>query len=306
MYSIQDIAALITEDPDIYCDYVLTEADAKTYLNAFNRSQVKVPFDWIDGGPDGTPVQLSDLSIEHKLELIQRIQSVVDPALARYEQYFVRQVATGALSVAKIEEDAERLNNTIKLFIVLSRKAAWTGSKNILDFKNWRELERTVREFEEKHIEYDASADAETLFKKSYPNNVMSLLLGGPPEVYTYWFRVVTSPEAAAKYGKGTMWCTSSTPAARGTPQYDQHYFHHYHKQGGVYIIELQTPNTPRRPVFQISGDERMDPEDTPVSRFGPRLANFVRDVLRNSSDKIHPNTVNGLEELCGTLEQSS
>ncbi len=302
MFTIDDVARIITEDPDVNLETVWLEAAAETYLNYFNKSSAPlfdnnnqvVMGDWtaqhnqVTGEPHGRrqPLALKELTPEQKLAIIERIQAVIAPALVRYEQYFVRQVATGHLRTSKIEEDSERLNNTIALFIKFSRKATWEGSKSILDYPDWQVLERRVREHEDKHIEYDA-ADSEVLFKKSYQNNVMSLLLGGPPEVYTYWFRSVTTQVAACKYGKGTQWCTSSL---------ENDYAASYIKSGGLYIVELQTPTKTRHPVLQISGEDVMDPTDTPISRLGPRMKDFFNSVCQAAAGKIREETLSSME----------
>lgn len=334
--TINDIARLITEHPDVNYDRaVLMEAPDAFYLTAFNKAQAPIPagYDlshlgfvhgigfvnppadartggpptgamnaWVRPGEErtGYVAKFKDLPQEERLKIIHRVKAIVPPELVKYEPYYMNQVISGNLNLVRMEEDSQRFASTIMGFIKMSRKAAWEGPKDLFKYPNWRLLEREVKDFSDKHIDYDASQDSEVYLTKKYVNNAVSLLLGGPPEVTIYWFRSVTSPEAAAKYGKGTTWCTSSTPEPRGTAGYDQHYAHHYVKSGGLYIIEMQSPTKPRRPILQISGDQFMDVNDVPVSRIGPRLQDFFKEVLSVAGDKIHPETMRELARQAG------
>ena len=263
----------------------------KFYLTAFNKSTVPV-LGSIKTDSAGTmsPVLLKDLSTEARLELIQRIKRIVPAELTKYEPYFVSQVMQGNLKLNKIEEDSERLVNAINWFVRLSRKANWEGPTDLFKWPDWRLLERKVTEFADKNVDYDevGADESEMLYKKSYENNALSLVLGGPPEITTYWFRSVKTPRAATKYGKGTQWCTSSNSNLTDP---DNSYAASYIKSGGLYIVEIQTPTKSRHPALQISGEEFMSPEDVPVSRLGPRAKDFFRSVLAAAADKIHPNT---------------
>ena len=329
-YSINDISRLITEDPDVFVesslygiDDILCEASPEKYLNYFNKSTVKTGRNW--RGPEDVrghlpdpippPTQdqintnprifyndststLKDLTADQKIALIERIQAVVDPTLGKFEQYFIRQVASGNLRLERIEEDSVRLNEIIAKFIKHSRKAYWKSAglpTSILDFPDWTELEQKIHEIEAANIEYD-DADKEILFSKAYVNNVMSLLLGEPPEIVKYWFRNINSFDEAKKYGCGTSWCTAVS----------KNYFSQYHGNAGLYIIEMQTSTIGRRPVFQISGTERMDRDDVAVSKFGPRLGDFAREVIEKyapdpvtrDGSKITQITIDNLKEL--------
>ncbi len=308
MNRIVQIAQLITEDPDLF---IISEAPEKFYLPAFKKSLARIPREYTPANmklmfdnkflhsltgwavPDPAtgktrPALIKDLPPDEWLFIIGKVKAIVAQPLIKFEPYYMNQVLTGHLSVTKIDEDSERLNKTVAMFVKMSRKAVWDGEKDIFKYPDWRLLEQKLLEFADNFIDYDASQDSVTLHKKSYTNNAISLLLGGPPEVTTYWCRSVTTPEAASKYGKGTTWCTSSDPAPRGTPEYDRHYAHQYIKGGGLYIIEMQSPTKPRRPILQISGDQFMDVDDTPVSRLGPRLKDFLLEVLKVAGDKIH------------------
>lgn len=324
---VRTISEMITSHPDVF---VLVEAPDNFYLPAFKKAKTPiltsyefktVDLDWL--GAKGVmrnpttrtwlildptaeqkyrPLVIGDLPPEEWLNIIHRVKAIVPPQFAKYEPYYMKQVVLGNLPLTKIEEDSERFNRTILLFIKFSRKAVWGEQPtDIHKFLDWRKLERLLLEFEETHIDYDASKDSKILCTKQYVNNVMSLLLGGPPEVTIYWFREVTTPEAASKYGKGTTWCTSSTPAARGTPEYDQHYANSYHKRSGLYIVEMHSPKNPRRPILQISGDDFMDVNDVPVSNLGPRLRDFFKTVLQTAAAQIHPETVNRMKYFVGT-----
>ena len=286
-YSINDISRLITEDPDVFVesslygiDDILCEASPEKYINYFNKSTVKTVM---------TGITLKGLTTDQKIALIERIQAVVDPALGKFEQYFIRQVASGNLRLSRIEEDSVRLNEIIAKFVKHSRKAYWKSAglpTSILDFQDWTALEQKINEIEAENIEYDN--DEGTLFSKAYVNNVMSLLLGEPPEVVKYWFRSINSFEESKKYGCGTSWCTASS----------KKYYGEYHGNAGLYIIEMQTPTISRRPVFQISGTERMDRDDVVVSKFGPRLGDFAREVIEKYGSEINQTTLHNLKEL--------
>jgi hypothetical protein len=314
-YSIGDIARLITEDPDI-----LERSERDVLIEntvgpgAFKKSDVPYyqskPRDPSDDGSPGVPgwemvydgkaqegerqepLKLRHLQRDQKIELIQRIRAVVDPALVKYEQYFVVQVARGFLTFRRIEEDAERLNETIRKFIKHSRKAYWKKnnlSANIMDHPDWRKLEQLILKIEEENIEYDG--DEGTLFSKAYVNNVMSLLFGDPPEVTKYWFRKIDDYEASKKYGCGTQWCTVGS-----RNMFDQ--YHGGEGGDGLYIFEVQTPTMARKPIFQLSGEEKMDNTDTPVSRFGPRFADFANEVLARFGSELPENTLETLKNL--------
>lgn len=322
--NIEYIAELITEDPDVFHDHVLLEAPDSFYVPSFNKSTTHIPHDyqlgfdptslgwslsydehpaldqlsWMIPDPEKQTKRvafLKDLPTEERVRIIHLVKSIVPPELVKFEPYYMKQMIAGHLHLTRINEDSERINSTIALFVKMSRKAAWEGPKDLFKWPNWRILERQVKSFADKHIDYDASQDSEVHFTKSYQNNAFALLLGGPPEITTYWFRSVTTPEAACKYGKGTTWCTSSTPGPRGTPEYDQHYAHDYIKQAGLYIIEMQTPTIRRHPILQISGDQFMNANDIPITRVGPRLADFIVNVLQIIGNKLHPFTYRAL-----------
>jgi len=299
MYSIYRIATLITEDPDIFnedidvfADGILCEAASEKYLNAFNKSTVKVGSQSDDRY--GNAPLLKDLNDEAKIKLIDRIKAIVKPGLVKYEQYFVRQVAAGNMSLTRIEEDSERLNLTVAKFVKYSRKVYWKikgHSTSILDFPDWRMLERILIDLEDNHIEYEKK-DPGVLYSKKYVNNVMSLLLGDKPEVMIYYFRKVDCFDNSKRFGAGTQWCTTNS----------KNYFKQYHDANGLYIVELETPTTPRRPIYQISGEEETEVRDLNITRFGPRFADFMEDILKNLSDHMSPKTV---QQVRGTLKNS-
>lgn len=241
-------------------------------------------------------MKMKDLPQEERLKIVHAVKAIVPPEFVKYEPYYMSQAIGGKLPLDfRLREDGSRLTRTIQLFIKFSRKAIWDGEKDLFKYPDWRLLERKLMDMEESYIDYDETADSEVMFTKKYVNNAISLLLGGPPEVTTYWFRTVANPEAACKYGKGTQWCTSMDLAPRGTPEYEQHYANSYIKSGGLYIIEMESPAKKRHPILQISGDQFMDVNDTPISRVGPRLQDFFTEVLKVAGDKLHPLTANHL-----------
>jgi hypothetical protein len=334
--NIYDIAAIINEDPDIINEYVISEAPDSFYLNFFNKSLAIVPanfdisdlgfvlvysnlilnpvtgkqqrnivnlYGWVPNGADKyrTPfITMRDLPIEARLRIIHLVKSVVPPELIKYEPYFMIQAVNGKLPLDEwLHPTADVLSGVIASFIKFSRKSIWgQRSKDIFKYTNWWTLKKELEEIQKSYVDYSQASDSKILHTKKYFNNVISLLLGGQPEVTTYWFRSVLNPEAACKYGKGTKWCTSVAAPPRDTADYDDHPAFNYINRAGLYVIEVETATMRRRPILQISGDHFMNVNDVRVYSIGSQLKDFLGEVLNVASDEIHERTLGHITRM--------
>jgi hypothetical protein len=233
------------------------------------------------------PRTLGEFSDEELMHIISELRSIIPPEHKKFAPFYVYQIARGNLSIGKITEDSSRIVGTVDRFIKQSRKGGWEGSRNIYDYPDWKELERITQDKEEADYEQEQRVDSVIVHTEKYEDQnaaAIAAILGEQLEkvpYVQYWLRKIFTLEGAIKYGKGTIWCTTSTH-----PMYDEkpekHPYNTTYKKGNLYIIEKATHDSPRRPILQISDrtNEVMNKSDGPVGRVGKKLTDFVNSVV--------------------------
>jgi len=304
---------------------VIFESYNKTQLlNALKKS--KIPTHVIDANegdskrqhifiapsnkPNAVPLgSLDENLLSELLDLI--IDSVAGiTTINKYTGYLVYQVAKGYMPTHKLDEDIQRFIDMIEGFIKYSKKSTWQGSKNLYDYDNWKDLEKTIVDLKSKQEKATnfSNNKSEIIFEKTYidenAKRVYELLgIGEKPPAITYYLRRVTSVESAYKYGRGTQWCTASDEAERILdPSWAKTW---YEREGritenprdprdnlaawqylvtGLFIIEKKVDKdgaTQRGPIMQISGDKDiMTIQDSPVVAVKGRLYRFLVDLI--------------------------
>jgi len=198
---------------------ILLEDRSKGWLTYLMASKAPAPQSW--------GVKTIGEAGEKYLEFIvkETIPNLVPNDLSKYREYLAKQIASGKMPIEKLEEDKERFIKTLRLFKLLSKKAIWKGPTDIMQYKSWRGLEnitlKVAREHgydEEESVGYDKKEnDSIILYKKEYGkvDEAMSELFGSEEanqNAKTFYLRKILTLEGSCKYGKGTQWCTSSTP----------------------------------------------------------------------------------------------
>lgn len=232
--------------------------------------------------------------------LIEQVRQLVPQHQRKFAPYYIYQVARGNLVLSRLAEDGYRLNKTIDAFIKASRKAAWTGSKNLYDYNNWRELEQMLADHglgdfgEQEDVQHSKILYTETFVDRNAL--VVAELLGEPidePPFVRYWLRRILTSQGAYKYGRGTQWCTAVDPAEfTGTG-------HPFECYNALYILEKQTNDTPRRPIMQISGNQIMNKHDVPIGGFNSQLCGFIGRAVRAAGEEMDEHTADALLGIC-------
>lgn len=302
---------------------VIFESYNKTQLlNALKKS--KIPTHVIDANegdskrqhifiaPSNKPnaVPLGSLDDDLLGELLDVITDSVAgiTTINKYTGYLVYQVAKGYMPTHRLGEDIQRFIDMIEGFIKYSKKSTWQGSKNLYDYDNWKDLEKTIVDLEskqEKTTNLTNNNKSEIIFEKTYidenAKRVYELLgIGEKPPAITYYLRRVTSVESAYKYGRGTQWCTASKAAEKildanwakkwyqqegqaGKDPRDNLAAWHY-LGTGLFILEKKVDKegaTQRSPIMQISGNrEIMTIQDSMVVAVKGRLYRFLVDLI--------------------------
>ena len=275
---------------------LISEESDESLMSSFRTSQA----------PSATPpLKISQLGLDQKMDLLQEIKALIDPALVKYTKYFVIQVASGHLPVDRMRDDAPMLNKTIAGFIKHARKGDWKKSKNIYDFPNWRILSDDVIELEATNTDFtEKGGDAKVIFSQDIPNDhgINS----------RYWLRKLLTVKGAYKYGRGTQWCTASDPTQFANPDHNPAV--NYLKNGELYIVEMQRVGTEggqsRKPLVQLYFKKKqqetashsvvyeiMGPQNREVTRFGPKLARFLRNALKEASSEMSPECIETLSK---------
>ena len=261
---------------------VISEESDENLVSAFNTSQAAYSTRPL--------VKISEIGLNFKLDLLQKIKALVDPALTKYTKYFVIQVANGYLPVNRMQDDAPMLNKTIAGFIKHARKGDWKKSKNIYDFPNWRILSDDVIELEAINADFaEKGEDTKVIFSQERP--------GDDGASTAYWLRKLLTVKGAYKYGRGTQWCTASDPAQFENPTDNP--ADYYLKNGELYIVEMKKEDS-RKPIIQMYFPNRVNGgghhddvggtiefkgvQNREVARFGPNLGGFIRDALRSQA----------------------
>lgn len=268
--------------------FVDNEYEIKFPIVGIKRSGSKLS-PWRLNNGQGNIARIKNLDSQEWEVIINEIKGIVSPELKKYEPYYVNQVLNGSLPLSYIIHYAPRLNKTVKDFIKLSRKSIWTGSTDIFRYENWESLEEELNKFRAHLVEQDIASENKVLYKHTY---------GTENHQITFWFRAIYSPEAASKYGKGTQWCTNSTPAQRGSEDYDKHDAHQYLNSCGLYIVEHETPTTRRRPIIQIAGNEIKDINDEDIVSVEPMIRDFLKRTIQNAENEINEQSVIGIINL--------
>ena len=253
-------------------------------------------------------VQIGELPEEKLLAILEYIKSNIRSVRKRrpekFLRYWVDQVAKGnfrrinsqatlanreAMLGPNFEHDSIRLSNTIDRFNKVKGKSSWTDSANLYDHGDWRELEKTLTNFnitveDEKGNTHSMVLYTEELSLGGSNAELMAQILELGSEIEKmptkkYWLRQIFTPEAAQKYGRGTQWCTTNPTTAAS-----------YLKRNPIFIIETsggqyrdynaKEVRTSRRPILQICDREVMGKTDAPVGRVGNLLARFVKNAL--------------------------
>ena len=129
----------------------------------------------------------------------------------KYIPFIVKQVAFDNI---KLSEDGNRLAFAIDKFKVVSKKPGWTGLKEIMQYDNWRKLEKDVKDYFEKYPEEEATAAAnlekELLDKmKAGCETMTTFSLNTTKGLIEYKLFKCETPEATAYCGRGSSWCTT-------------------------------------------------------------------------------------------------
>ncbi len=126
---------------------------------------------------------------------------------AVYTPFIAKQIKFGIIDFDQDGrmEDGGRMQAALEFFHRNKDKSTWTASKNIHDFRDWKELEKIKTELGT--VELKSAGDIEREFKAG-GKKVFELTA---PDKNQTSIRVyeVTTPEAAIAYGRGTVWCTS-------------------------------------------------------------------------------------------------
>jgi hypothetical protein len=148
---------------------------------------------------------------ERDLLDVRKLISNVDPS-EKYMQFIVKSYASGTLI---LPEDSQRMADTILGFIRFSKMSNWEGSKNIMEYDDWKDLERKIQDIQKTHSSLDDTKIAKSQLKTFKENmakggtvlftKTISTSSGG----VEYQLIRCATPQSATFYGTGSNWCTT-------------------------------------------------------------------------------------------------
>lgn len=147
----------------------------------------------------------SDISPEQLPEFILSLTRW-DPTgnQGMYVPYIVKQLTVGNLRIyPDVDEDGPRIKEALTYFHKNKNKAGFKLPKDINQIPNWHTLESNIEsgdiQSKREKKKLVGSKGVEKVFEFTVPNN----------EKTTYTVFKFTEPEALAKWGYGTKWCTT-------------------------------------------------------------------------------------------------
>jgi len=130
-----------------------------------------------------------------------------------YLQFIVRDISNGKI---RLPEDGPPLKESLEIFNKASKKGSWTSKKDIMQFSDWRELQRSTMEWSEKNQTEGGLPSSETEWVKRAKAGSEKITEfditttgGKDPGRKHYVVVQLTTPVAVTVYGRGTQWCTS-------------------------------------------------------------------------------------------------
>lgn len=131
----------------------------------------------------------------------------------KYMQFIVRDIANMKI---RFPEDGPPLKDALDTFSKGSKKGSWTEKKDIMQFPDWRELQRAATSWAEKNQDEGSTPSSETEWVKRAKMGAdkivefnMTTTGGKEPGLKHYVIMQLNTPISVTVYGRGTQWCTS-------------------------------------------------------------------------------------------------
>jgi hypothetical protein len=127
-------------------------------------------------------------------------------------QFIVRNIANNSI---KLPEDGPPLKETLDTFVKASKKGSWIDKKDIMQFTDWRELQRSTMEWTKKNQEGSRPSSETEWVKRAKAGSEkitefdITTTGGNVPGNKHYVVIQLNTPIAVTVYGRGTQWCTS-------------------------------------------------------------------------------------------------
>jgi hypothetical protein len=224
------------------------------------------------------------------VKFIEKLSEYDPTKTGTYLPYIIRQIARDNLVITMDNfEDADRISSALNYFHEHHKKKDWPGHRDINQYKNWRELEDLTTKFQEEGKEFKSGKELrreqtqgmDELFEVTIPNKSKT----------TYTFVKFTTPEALARCGSGTKWCTTNPDTAET-----------YLKRGPLYIVfrDDKKGNVGRSgQVLQMThdGNDNKLYDDRSIGRISPALDYALAKWIESGNCPI-PKVVKDIRSL--------
>lgn len=130
-----------------------------------------------------------------------------DPTNGGYLMFIVRDIALGRI---RLPEDGPPLKDVLETFSKASKKGNWSGHKDIMQYSDWRELQRHTMEWSKTQEEEPPTSERAWIKQaKEGAEKIIDTTVNTTTGPIEYSAVEARTPVAVTVYGRGTQWCTS-------------------------------------------------------------------------------------------------